>query len=156
MESEGYTISQYFNADETGLWWRHMPSKSLVHCGEKWAANLKKQRRVTLLGLANAAGIRKLPLAFIHKCKKPRCFKKTDMTKLPVHYFSQKAWMTATMFEEWFHNFFVPFVKKFCVDNGVENKILLLVDNAPVHPSTDCLQSTDGKWPLYFCLQIRL
>ncbi len=62
-------------------------------------------------------------------------FKKIDMTKLPVHYFSQKkAWMTATIFEEWFHNFFVTFVKKFCVDNGVEHKMLLLVDNAPAHP----------------------
>ncbi len=97
-----------------------------------------------MLGCANAAGICRLPLAFIHKSKKPRCFKKMDMTKLPVHYFSQKAWMTATIFEEWFQNLFVHFVKV-CIDNGVEYKILLLVDNAPAHPSTDCLQSTDGK-----------
>ncbi len=89
-----------------------------------------------MLGCANAAGTCKLPLAFIHKSKKPRCFKKMDMTKLP--FFTKKAWMTATIFEEWFHNFFVPFVKKFCVDNGIEYNILLLVDNAPAHPSTDC------------------
>ena len=34
MENEGYTLSQVFNADETGLWWKLMPSKSLVHNGE--------------------------------------------------------------------------------------------------------------------------
>ncbi len=53
--------------------------------------------------------------------------------------------MTAAIFEEWSHNFFVPYVKKFCSDTGIVYKILLLVDNAPAHPSTDCLQSTDGK-----------
>ncbi len=147
IESEGYTLNQIFNADETGLWWRLMPSKSLVHSGEKRGANFKKAKeRVTLLGCANATGTCKLPLAFIHVSKKPRCFKNMDMTKLPVNYFSQKkAWMTAAIFEEWFHNFFVPYVKKFCSDTGIEYKMLLLVDNAPAHPSTDCLQSTDGK-----------
>ncbi len=80
------------------------------------------------------------------KVKSLECFKKMYMTKLPVHYFSQKkAWMTATIFEKWFHNFFVPLVKTFCADNGIEYTNLLLVDNAPAHPSTDCLQSTDGK-----------
>ena len=27
----GKALSQLFNADETGLWWRCMPSKTLVH-----------------------------------------------------------------------------------------------------------------------------
>ena len=124
-----------------------MPSKSLVHCGEKRAANFKKAKeRVTLLGCANATRICILPLAFLHTSKKPRCFKNMDMTKFLVHYFSQKkAWMTTTIFEEWFHNFFVPYVKKFCNNSGIEYKILLLVDNAPAHPSKDCLQYSDGK-----------
>ena len=57
---------------------------------------------------------------FIHVSKKPRCFKNMDMTKLPVNYFSQKkAWLTAAIFEEWFHNFFVPYVRKFCCDAGL-------------------------------------
>ncbi len=33
MEHEGYTLNQVFNADETGLWWKLMPSRSLVHNG---------------------------------------------------------------------------------------------------------------------------
>ncbi len=90
IDSEGYT-NQIFNADETGLWWRLMPSKYLVHSGEKRAANFKKAKeRVTLLGCANATGTCKLPLAFIHVSKKSRCFKNMDMTKLPVNYFTQK------------------------------------------------------------------
>ena len=66
-----------------------MPSKSLVHCGEKQAKNFKKSKdRVTLLGCANASGTCKLPLAFIHKSAHPCCFKHMDMNTLPVHYFS--------------------------------------------------------------------
>ena len=57
VENEGYTLSQVFNADETDLWWRLMPSKSLVQCGEK---NYKNHR--TVLGCANAFGTCKLPL----------------------------------------------------------------------------------------------
>ncbi len=53
--------------------------------------------------------------------------------------------MKATIFGVWFHNLFVLFVKKFCSDNGIEYKILVLVDNIPAHPATDCLQFTDGK-----------
>ena len=41
-ENEKYTLTQIFNADETGLLWRHMPSRTLVHCGEKHAKNLRR------------------------------------------------------------------------------------------------------------------
>ncbi len=147
MEEEGYALNQIFNADETGLWWRLMPSKSLVHFGEKQEKKFKKAKeRVTIMGCANATGLCKLPLTFIHTSAKPRCFKKTDMSKLPVHYFSlKKAWMNSEIFEKWFHNFFVPHVKQYCNDNGIEYKILLLLDNAPAHPSAESLQSSDGK-----------
>ena len=55
MTTGSYSLDQVFNADETGLWWKLMPSKSLVHCGEKQAKNIKKPKdRVTLLGCCNA------------------------------------------------------------------------------------------------------
>ena len=63
-----------------------MPSKSLVHCGEKQAKIFKKSKdRVTLLGCANAAGTCKIPLTFIHTSARPHCFKQMDMNMLPVH-----------------------------------------------------------------------
>ena len=36
-------------------------------------------------------------------------------------------------------------LKKKCEDKSIEYKILLLVDNAPAHPSIEILQSSDGK-----------
>ena len=85
-----------------------MPSKSLVHCGEKHAKNFKQPKdRVTLLGCANASGTCRLPLGFIHKPARPRCFKHMDMGTLPVKYYSQKnAWMDTKIFEKWFHENF--------------------------------------------------
>ena len=147
MEKEGYSKDQVFNADETGLWWRLMPSMSLVACGEQQAKNFKQSKdRVTLLACANASGTCKLPLTFIHKYKKPRCFNHMDMSTLPVYYYKQgNAWMDANVFESWFHNNFVPYVKKHCTDNNVEYKVLLLIDNAPAHPSEEVLKSKDGK-----------
>ena len=123
-----------------------MPSKSLVCRGEQRAKNFKKAKeRVTLLGCANASGTCRLPLAFINKSAKPRCFKNMDMNNLPVHYFSQqKSWMDARLFTDWFHHKFVPRVKRFCEENVIEYKILLLLDNAPAHPSIEVLQSRDG------------
>ncbi len=129
-----------------------MPSRSLVHCGEKQAKNFKKSKdRVTLLACANATGNFKLPLTFIHKSTKPRCFKSIDMSKLPVHYFPQsKAWMNANIFEKWFHSYFVPYVKDYCSQAGIESKGLLLIDNAPSHPTLEKLKSSDGKFITIF------
>ena len=52
--------------------------------------------------------------------------------------------MISKLFEKWFHNMFVPHVKKFCEDKSIEYKILLLVDNAPAHPLM-AVQRWEGK-----------
>ena len=138
MEDKGYTLNQIFNADKTGLWWKLMPSKSLDHHGNKRAKNLKQSKdRITLLTCTNAVGTCKLPPAFIHRSAtcKSWCFKHMGMNSLPVHYYPQrKAWMDTTVFAQWFHGKFVPHVKKFCENLGIEYKILLLLDNATAQP----------------------
>ena len=147
IESEGLTRDQIYNADETGLWWRLTPSSSLNVAGKTRAANFKKAKdRVTLLACANASGTHRLPLMLINKSQKPRCFKHMNMSNLPVHYYAQKkSWMDCRLFIDWFHTHFVPTVRKCCRDKGIEEKVLLLLDNAPSHPSSASLQSEDGK-----------
>jgi hypothetical protein len=147
IESEGLSRDQIYNADETGLWWRLTPSSSLNSTGRTRAANFKKAKdRITLLACANAAGTHRLPLMLINKSQKPRCFKHMDMNNLPVHFYAQKkSWMDSTLFSDWFHKHFVPSTRKFCRDKGIEEKVLLLVDNAPSHPLSAALRSEDGK-----------
>ena len=109
MEEKFLTLNQVFNCDETGLYWKLMPDKTLVLSREKEAKGfIKPKDRVTLMACANANGSIKLPLVFIHKSARPRFFKQIDMRDLPVHYSAQKSsWMGSTIFTKWFHQQFV-------------------------------------------------
>ena len=145
MDEEGYTRDQIFNADETGLWWKQLPSRLLCHARENQPKNHKKAKdRVTLMACANASGTFRLPLMLVNKSVKPRCFKHMDMSSLPVDYFAQnKSWVDRKIFGDWFHNKFVPRVRQFCDEKGIPFHILLLLDNAPGHPSA--LESSNGN-----------
>ncbi|GFU05084.1 jerky protein homolog-like [Trichonephila clavipes] len=102
--------------------------------------------RVTLMACSNAFGNHKLPLMVIGKSAKPRDFKNVNMKSLPVYYRSQKkAWMNAMLFKEWFHDQFVPAVKKFNKENDLPQRAILLIDNAPSHPGTEELSSGEIK-----------
>ncbi len=60
----------------------------------------------------HASGSIKLKLHLIGT-KKPRCFKSLNVDSLPVRYSGQKsAWMTASLFLDWFHEAFVPYVRQ--------------------------------------------
>lgn len=80
-----------YNADETGLFWRTLPNKTLAARNEE-SAHVHKviKERITVLVCANASGTHRLPLLIIGKSKKPRCFKNINMEALPVKYEAQK------------------------------------------------------------------
>ena len=91
-----------------------------------------KHSKLCLTGLASANTIgKKLPMFIIGKAKLPRCFK--NVKHLPCHYFSQeKNWMDGTLFEECVCEIDWQFMKE-------GQKIVLLVDNCPAHPTIDYL-----------------
>ena len=146
IEEKGLTLNQIFNCDETGLYWKLMPSKTLVSSREREAKGFKKPKdRVTLMACANATGSIKLPLVFIHKSLNPRCFKSIDKASLPGHYYAQKSsWMDSAIFKAWFQDRFVPLCMKSLKEQGLPPKAILLLDNAPSHPDVECLCSSDG------------
>lgn len=116
----------------------------MVHAGEKSAPGRKiSKERITFLTCTNGTGTHKLQLLVIGKSKNPRCFKGF---KNPINYANSKtAWMTASIFKNWFEKNFVPEVKKFQRDNNLPPKALLLLDNAPCHPPASELVSNDGS-----------
>ena len=76
MEKENLTFNNLYNCDETGLMYRMLPEKTLSIISEKSADGMKKQKdRITLMACSNSTGSHKLPLMFIGKAAKPRCFK---------------------------------------------------------------------------------
>ncbi|XP_056648741.1 jerky protein homolog-like [Diorhabda sublineata] len=123
-----------------------LPSKTLAAQCEKSAPGHKSSKeRLTVMICSNASGTHKLKLTVIGKAKKPRSFKGTDVKRLPCNYYSHpKAWMNQAIFKEWFFQDFVPSVKKFQEENGLPKKAVLLLDNAPSHPSESTLKTEDG------------
>lgn len=77
-----------YNADETGLNWKALPSKSLVSQHEAAAPEYKVSKdQVTVMVCGNATDTHKIPLLLIGKSTNPRCFKNV---KIPLTYKSKK------------------------------------------------------------------
>ena len=147
IEENNYTLNQIFNCDETGLYYKLLPKKTLPSHFEKSADGWKGQKeRVTINACSNALGTIKLPLLFIGKYKKPRCFKNISRESLPVIYENQSnAWVNREIFAKWFHGSFVPTVKRKLIELGIEPKAVLLLDNCSANPDETELMSSDGK-----------
>ena len=95
---EGYADCDIFNADETGIFYRLTPDKTLKFKGEKCVGGKLSKERITVLVCANADGTEKRKLFVIGKSKNPRCFK--HVKNLPVNYSAnKKSWMTSELFE---------------------------------------------------------
>lgn len=143
IQEMGLTPDQVYNADESGLFWRLLPKKTFVHRAEASAPGRKLAKdRITFMPCANASGTHKLTMLVIGKAKNPRAFKNI---KLPVDYKNQtKGWMNKSVFAEWFHELFVPSVKKFLKKQKLPQKALLLLDNCPGHPDEEELNSKDS------------
>ncbi|XP_029649971.1 tigger transposable element-derived protein 1-like [Octopus sinensis] len=132
----GYTPEQVYNVDETGLFWKRMPTGTFISNEEKSAPGFKVSKdRLTLLVGGNAAGNMKLKPLLVYHSENPKAFKGYAKSNLPVIWRSnKKAWMTTSLFQDWFTNFFCPAIEIYSAKRNISNKALLLLDNAPSHP----------------------
>lgn len=125
---EGYDDRDIFNADETGIFYRVLPDKTLCFKGENCSGGKKSKERLTLLLCCNMIGEFETPL-IIGKAKKPRCFKNIQVQKLSVTWKNnKKAWMTTQIMSDWL----VELENKMKKQN---RKIILFLDNATSHPA---------------------
>ncbi|XP_063775370.1 jerky protein homolog [Pseudophryne corroboree] len=148
---ENITPEQVYNADETSLFWRYCPRKTLTTADDSAPTGIKDSKeRITVLGCANAAGTHKSKLVVIGKSLRPRCLKGVNF--IPVHYYAnRKAWVTREIFSDWFHKHFVPEARAHCREAGLDDdcKILLLLDNCSAHPSAELLIK-NNVYVIYF------
>ena len=87
----------------------------------------KDKSCVTVLLGVNATGTDKLKPWVIGNSKRPRPLSKVNLERLPVYYRGNpKAWMNSSVFEEILREM----DSRFRFQN---KKVLLLVDNAPLH-----------------------
>lgn len=137
---------QVYNIDETGLNFKMLPTKTLAASNESVVGTKLIKDRITVTPCSNADGTHKLPLFVIGKSKKPRAFKNINLSSLPVYYRNQKsAWMDCNLFKSWFFDEFVPSVEKDLKQKNLPVRALLLLDNAPSHPSEEDLVKGDIK-----------
>lgn len=130
---EGYADDEIYNADETGVFYKLLPDKTLKFKGEKCTGGKLAKDRLTVLLCANMDGTVKRKLLVIGKSQNPRCFK--NVKTLPVKYrANKKSWMTSSIFEEEIRNWDKELM-------GKRKKILLLIDNCPAHPSLSNLKN---------------
>lgn len=126
-----YADDDIFNADETGIFYRMAPDKTLKFKGEKCVGGKQSKERLSVLLCANMTGTEKRKLLVIGKSKNPRCFK--NVKQLPVRYVAnKKAWMTSAIFVEELRIWDKELSRK-------KRKILLIIDNCTAHPSVENL-----------------
>jgi hypothetical protein len=148
LKEGGYVDEQVYNCDETGLCYKMIPDRTLACKDDVSRREGFKQRkdRVKILFCVNKIGSHKMKPLMIGKSKSPRCFHHVNMSTLPFDYKNSKnAWMTSSIFEDWFHQIFVPSVRSHLKKQKLDQKAILLLDNCPAHPSSDSLISPDGK-----------
>lgn len=101
--TDKYAIADVFNADETGLFFKRLPDKSLALRGEKCVGGKFSKERITVLLACSASGEKLKPFV-IRKSLNPRAFRAAHICPLdlPVIYrANSNAWMTGDLFYNW-------------------------------------------------------
>lgn len=129
-----YKPCDVFNADETALFYKCLPNKTLTWKGDNNCTGQKAPKdRISLLIGANMDGSEKLPLLAVGRFAKPRCFK--NIQTLPVTYkHNRKAWMTCSIFQEWLRELDRKFLRE-------KRTIALIIDNCSAHPNLTDLRA---------------
>ena len=94
-----YDSKDIYNCDETGLFWRMIPQKTLSRCQHK--GSKVDKARITAHLTCNADGSHKLDPWLIGNSKNPRAFGRQNqkIKAMPFIYrFNKKAWMTGEIF----------------------------------------------------------
>ncbi|KAG6931620.1 tigger transposable element derived 5 [Chelydra serpentina] len=102
LQAEGYSEEQVYNADETEMYYKMLPDKTLaVRTDERKKEGYKQAKdRLTLLFGVNVTGKKFKPLC-IGKSRMPRCFHHVNVNCLPFSYKNSKnSWMTSEIFEQ--------------------------------------------------------
>ena len=97
---EGYNLDDVFNADETGLYFKALPDKTLAARGDRAKGIKVRKDRITLM-FACSATCEKLKPLIIGKSANPRCIKNVKRDRLGAMYVAnKKAWMTSAVFTD--------------------------------------------------------
>ena len=128
-----YDPKNVYNADETGVFFRCLPDKTLEFKDKDCHGGKQNKERITAMVCANMSSTDKRPLLVLGWSAKRRCF--NNVKSFPTEYdANKKAWMTSEIFTKWVIKF-----NKFC--QRQRRKCALIVDNCPAHPKVKGLKN---------------
>jgi hypothetical protein len=112
--------------DETGLFWKMLPSRGLL---SQSRPGLKKDKaRISLCFCVNASGTDRFPVWIIGKAKTPRALRNISISTMGgIWRWNKKAWMNISIMSEWLQAFYSHI--------GQTRQVLLTMDNLPAHYS---------------------
>ena len=136
-----YERKNIFNCDETGLFWKMTPPKTLGRFSRK---GIKEDKaRITAHLTINADGTEKLLPWIIGRAKNPRFFGKDrkNTCGIPlVYHFNKKSWMNGEIFKEYLEWFDAQFSGR---------KVLLLMDSFSAHETAlESLEETTKPYEI--------
>ena len=138
--------SRVWNMDETGLFWRALPRRTLARADACVSGSKIQKDRITLATAVSMTGER-LPLLGIGVSKMPRAVAAVKSTPAAVlggqWSFNPKAWMNEKVFCEWLLGVNTHFQRK-------GSKIVMLVDNCPGHKIADGVKDRLGYIQVVF------
>ncbi|XP_057566797.1 tigger transposable element-derived protein 1 [Hippopotamus amphibius kiboko] len=131
IQEKGYVKEQVFNANETGLFYKDVGKRTYITQMASKAPGFKSfQDYATLLLCTNAKGDFKCKPLMVYRTPSSQALKGKSVNHMPVHWrWNKKAWMTS----DWFHSCFIPEAEYYLQSRNLAFKILLILDNAPVH-----------------------
>ncbi|CAH2302071.1 tigger transposable element-derived 1-like [Pelobates cultripes] len=133
VDRGSYPPEVVINVDETGLFWKRMPSRTFISREQKRAPGFKAAKdRLTLLLGGNASSDFRIKPLLVYHYQTPRAMRGISKSSLPVIWkANRKAWSTRDIFTGWFTDHVCPSVQRYCRRKGLEKKALLI--NAPSH-----------------------
>ena len=102
-----YHVSNIYNMDESGLFYRMGPQRIYLSGFEQRDAVRgtefgKHKKRVTIVLACDADGTHVLPVSYIGSDNNPRCFRNGRLNSQKNRYWSQKnSWMDSKGFDHW-------------------------------------------------------
>lgn len=118
-----YSPQNVFNFDESALFYRLPPNKTLATV--KRNGKKGEKDRVTVGLCCNMDGSERMDLVVIGKSKQPRAFRQVRLDQLKfLYYYNKTAWQNRKTFDDWLRRF----------DRKMSGRrVLLLLDNASSH-----------------------
>ncbi|XP_033211947.1 jerky protein homolog-like [Belonocnema kinseyi] len=171
IESENLKVENIYNADESGIFWRLLMAYTFTlqlkeeeeeEVEEEASKKEECNERVTALFCANSSGSHRIPLLMIGKSENPGCLENLmtenskdlrlkNLERLGVIYTHENsAWMDKCIFLLWYQEVFIPRVSEHQRKYGMTGKVILILDNAPCHPSLDELNAINENFEVVY------